>query len=94
MIADDLWFFRCLALHQGGKRQGLEKKVKTLKNQAENAIGLCFDKGVCISHIPDLERIFEVSTNVYSLQPDGQADVIYLSKFKHPVMHLNLFKVP
>ena len=54
-----------------------------LKIQLENQTGLCFDKGVCISHLPDVERIFEVSINVHSLQDDGHAEVI-------PVMNVNL----
>ena len=41
-----------------------------------------------ISHLPDIERIFEVSVNVHSLQEDGHTDVIYLSRLKFPVMHL------
>ena len=86
--------FRCLALHFGGKRQGLERSAKSYKRQLEQATGLCFDKGVCISHIPDIDRIFEVAINVYDLQPDGMADVIYLSKFKYPSLHLNVFKKP
>ena len=82
--------FRCLALNQGAHRKGLEKKAKLLKKQLENQTGLCFDKGVCISHIPDIERIFEVSVHVHSLQSDGHADVIYLSRLHYPSMHLNL----
>ena len=91
-ITDNLCFFRCLAMHQGGKRQGLEKRAKTLKKLLENQTGLCFDKGVSISHIPDIERIFEVSVNVHSLQENNHADIIYLSRLKFPVMHLNLYE--
>ena len=91
-IKDNLCMFRCLALHFGGKRQGLERSAKSDKRQLEQATGLYFDKGVCISHIPDIDRIFDVAINVYDLQPDGMADVIYLSKFKYPSLHLNVFK--
>ena len=70
-ITDNLCLFRCLTLHEGGKRQGLEKRAKMLKKQLENQTGLCFDKRVCISHLPDVEEIFEVSINVHSLQEDG-----------------------
>ena len=81
-ITDNLCFFRCLALHRGAKQRGLEKPAKLLKTQLENKTGICFDKGVSVSHLSNIERIFEVSINVHSLQPDGHADVIYLSKFK------------
>ena len=56
-IKDNICMFRCLALHFGGKRQGLERFAKSYKRQLEQATGLCFDKGVCISHIPDIDRI-------------------------------------
>ena len=39
-----------------------------------------------------MERIFKVSINVHSLQADGQADVIYLSRLNYPVMNVNLYK--
>ena len=61
--------FRCVALNFGGKRQGLEKSAKSYKRQIEQAAGFCFDKGVCMSHIPDSDRIFELAINVYDFQP-------------------------
>ena len=91
-IKDNRCFFRCLALHRGNKIVGLEKPAKKLQREFEARTGLCFDKGVQINHLPDIERIFEVSINVYSLNEDGQADIMYLSKFKFPSMHLNLYK--
>ena len=91
-ITDNLCLFRCLTLHEGGKRKGLEKRAKMLKIQLENQTGLCFDKGVCISHLPDVERIFQVSINVHSLQEDGHAEVVYLSRLNYPVMNVNLYK--
>ncbi len=86
--------FRCLALHFGGKGQGLERSAKSYKRQLEQATGICFDKAVCISHIPDIDRISKVAINVYDLHPDVMADVIYLSKFKYPSLHLKVFKKP
>ena len=65
---------------------------KKLKKELEYRTGSSFDNGVQISHIPDIERIFEVSVNVYSLNENGQADIIYLSRLKFPPMHLNLYK--
>ncbi len=82
--------FRCLALDFGGKGKGLERSAKSYKRQLEQATGICFDKAVCISHIPDIDRIFKVAINVYDLHPDGMADVIYLSKFKYPSLHRNV----
>ena len=61
----------------------LYKGFEILQKQLENKTGLCFDKGVCISHRPEIERIFEVSINVHSLQEDGQADVIYLLRLNY-----------
>ncbi len=114
-IKDNLCMFRCLALYFRRKQQpkssyknlakGLQRSAKSYKAQLEQATGLCFDKGVCISHIPDIEKTFEVAVNVYDLQPDGMAEVkqgtrlktymaevVYPSKFPYPPMHLNLFK--
>ena len=51
-----------------------------------------FDNGVEIIHIPALEVYFKVSINIYSLQRDGSAKVLYLSKLKYNTMHLNLFE--
>ena len=89
---DDRCFFRCLSLHHSNKIRGLEKATKRLKKQLEAQTGLSYENGVQIHHIPDIERIFEVNVNIYSLNEDGQADVIYLSRLKFTPMHVNLYK--
>ena len=91
-IKDNFCFFRCLSLHRGNSIRCLERSTKTLKRELENVTGLCYNNGVQISHIPEIERTFEVSVNVYTLNIDGHADIIYLSKLKFPPMHVNLYK--
>ena len=80
---DNLCFFRCLAIHQLGKNSGLERETKKLLQQAMDRTGRNFKKGVSINHIPALEVLFSVAINIYSLNEDGSAEVIYLSRLSY-----------
>ena len=85
-------FFRALALHMGAHHKGLEKKATELRNELENHTGRSFTQGVFIDDIPAIEIFFEVAVNVYSLNENGHAEIVYLSKLSYSPMHLNLFK--
>ena len=96
-IDDNLCFFRCSALREQSKtgkidQQRLERRAKEKKQELENATGSCFDKDIRLCSIPEIERIFHVSINVYNLKEDGVADTVYLSGFNYEKMHLNLYK--
>ena len=90
MITKDI---AALALHQGGSIHGLEQKTDQLKQEFEQRYAnISFDDGVEMVHLPALEVYFKVPINVYSLQQDGRAKVLYLYKLEFEVMHLNLFE--
>ena len=57
---DNLCFFRCLALHQGGKVFSLEKQTKQLFKTWGGS-----SQGVTLKDIPDLERLFSVNVEVF-----------------------------
>lgn len=89
---DDNCFFRCLALHQGANIYGLERHANRLLQEAVKRIGKKLENGVNISHIPTLEVLFNVAVNIYLLNEDGSADIIYLSRLQTIPMHINLYK--
>ena len=67
---DNLCFFRCLALHNGCHTKNLERDTKYYYQQYREA-GLAKKKfhGVKISELDDLEKLYEVNIQVYSLAP-------------------------
>ena len=67
---DNLCFFRCLALHNGCHTKNLERDTKHYYQQYREA-GLSKKKfhGVKISELDELEKLFEVNIQVYSLAP-------------------------
>ena len=67
---DNLCFFRCLALHNGCHTKNLERDTKYYYQQYQEA-GLSKKKfhGVKLSGLDDLEKLFEVNIQVYSLAP-------------------------
>ena len=67
---DNLCFFRCLALHNGCHTKNLERDTKHYYQQYREA-GLSKKKfhGVKLSEIDELEKLFEVNIQVYSLAP-------------------------
>ena len=70
----------------------LERHTEQLKRDFEQHTKKCFDSGIDISQIPVLEVYFKVPINVYSLQQDASAKVLYLSKLQYNTMHLNLLE--
>ena len=89
---DDKCFFRCLALHEGAKTSALERTTSRLKRELEQHTKTSFDKGVIIDDLPIIEMFFDVAINVYCLDEDGNADIIYLSRLSFKPMHLNLYE--
>ena len=89
---DNKCFFRCLALHQGASIWGLERFTNRLLSKFENHTDTSFRHGININHIPRIEVFFHVAINVYSLNQDESADVIYLSRLPYDPMHINLYK--
>ena len=65
---DNLCFFRCLALYNGCHTTNLERDTQYYCQQYRDA-GLSKKKfhGVKISELVELEKLFEVSIQVYSL---------------------------
>lgn len=89
---DNRCFFRCLSIHHGLNTFGLEKYTKKLLSQFESYHGKSLKNGVSLNDIPNLEVFFHVSINIYALQQNGTADVIYLSRLPFKPLYLNLHK--
>ena len=88
---DKKCFFRCLSLHQGFNVKGLERHTNKLLSQYECYTKKPLKHGVCINDLPNLEIFFHTSINVYCLQQDGVAKVIYLSRLSYKPLYLNLY---
>lgn len=88
---DNKFFLRCLSIHNGHIISSLERQANKLQTQVESKTKKNYD-GVNLSDIPEIERVFEISINIYSLQEDGKAFTIYVSKLKYQVLYLNLYK--
>ncbi|CAH3191116.1 unnamed protein product, partial [Porites evermanni] len=67
---DNLCFFRCLALYNGCHTKNLERDTKHYYQQYRDA-GISKKKfhGVKLSELVDLEKLYEVNIQVYSLAP-------------------------
>ena len=67
---DNLCFFRCLAFHNGCHTKNLERDTKHYYQQYQDA-GLSKKKfhGVKLSELDQLEKVYEVNIQVYSLAP-------------------------
>ena len=67
---DNLCFFGCLALHNGCHTKNLERDTKHYYQQYREA-GLVKKKfhGVKLSELDELEKLYEVNIQVYSLAP-------------------------
>ena len=89
---DNKCFFRALALHEQASIHALKCHTEQLKRSLERHTNKLFDAGVNITDLPALEVYFKVAINVFSLQPDGSAKLLYLSKLDYKVMYLNLFE--
>ena len=67
---DHLCFFRCLALHNGCHTKHLERDTKYYYQQYRDAgLGKKKFHGVKLSELDDLEKLYEVNIQVYSLAP-------------------------
>ena len=67
---DNLCFFRCLSLYNGCHTRNLERDTQYYYQQYRDA-GLSKKKfhGVKLSELDDLEKLYEVNIQVYSLAP-------------------------
>ena len=81
---DELCAFRCLALHHGSSRRGLEKYTQFLLQEFEKSRGKECKDGVSIYEIPLLELCFRCPINVYNLSEDGTVDPVYISPRSRP----------
>lgn len=99
---DNLCAFRCLAYHQNkdwslleGQTQELfQKWVSFNKRQSKdtNSNSKTFP-GITLDQLVYFEKCFEINVNLFSLQEDGSAQVIYKSKCKYSNdIYLNLFE--
>ena len=104
----DNLFFRCLALHNGCQTKKLERHSKHYYEQYRGA-SLAKKKfhGVKLSQLDELEKLFKVSIQVYSLtptqshgkeqeeeeRPDFTATLLHRShRHYENTLHLNLYK--
>ena len=87
---DNNCFFRCIALHQGAKIYGLEKLTKKIKAELEEHTGKNFDNGMTIDQVPFVEVKYCISINILSLNEDGSADIVYLSRLNYKPLYINL----
>ena len=93
VFEDNLCAFRCLALHQGHDLKHLEVPCRKNFERWERARepkhpfqGLMLQEDM-----PAFEKCFEVNVEVFSLEEDGIAKVVYSSLGIHPTtMHSNL----
>ncbi|XP_038054118.1 uncharacterized protein LOC119726482 [Patiria miniata] len=100
--ADNLCFFRCLALHRGATMEALERPTRHLVETFQRATGRQVSKGVTMEDVTTAEQEFQVNIQVYSLtQHDGGGDglpqtkvqLIRRSARRHPsTLYLNLFE--
>ena len=111
-IEDNLCAFRCLAHFKYGHKK-IETTSKELyrqwreynRSETDELLSELFPmkaksyKGLRFSDIPTFEQCFDVSVNVFSLQEDGSAQIIYRSvsgveteKISERVMNLNLYE--
>ena len=104
---DNLCFFRCLALHNGYHTKNLERDTQYYYQQYRDA-GLSKKKfdGVKLSELDQLEKVYEVNIQVYSLnssteeeddneenRPDIAATLIHRSHRKYEsTLYLNLYE--
>ena len=96
---DNLCLFRCQALFFKPPEQDLRTAVRSLERPAndfrrklEQHTGKSYEDEVEVSMLGDVENLFNVAINVYSLQEDKSAKVIRFSDFDHDeenVLHLN-----
>ena len=67
---DNLCFFRCLALHNGCHTKNLERDTQYYYQQYRDAgLGKKKFHGVKLSELDELEKLYEVNIQVYSLAP-------------------------
>ena len=67
---DHLCFFHCLALHNGCHTKNLERDTKYYYQRYRDAgLGKKKFHGVKISELDELEKLYEVNVQVYSLVP-------------------------
>ncbi|XP_072017427.1 uncharacterized protein [Amphiura filiformis] len=71
---DNLCLFRCMALHKGHHKCGLEKQTKALFKEYSNQSSQDF-KGIKVDQLHEVEDVFGVNIMVYELVDLG-ADVI------------------
>ena len=76
---DNLCLFRCLALHYGASDGSLETPTKIYKKRLEQATGLCYDEGIRLDMLDDVETVFKIAINVYSLQQNKSDKVVRIS---------------
>ena len=104
---DNLCFFRCLALHNGCHTKNLERDTKHYYQQYRDA-GLSKKKfhGVKLSELDQLEKVYEVNIQVYSLnssteeeddneenRPDIAVTLFHRSHSKYEsTLYLNLYE--
>ena len=67
---DNFCFFRCLALCLKANIKGLKKLVLNYKKKLEAETGKNYDDGVTLDDLEEIEKVFQVNINVYSLQED------------------------
>ena len=73
--------FRCLALHRGYDVKSLEGETLDLFNTwARYKGGIKDFKGITFEDLPDLESLFEINLEVYTLKPEGIAGSVYKSR--------------
>ena len=90
--ADNLCVFRCLALHLGASKEGLEKHTQSLLQEFEKFRGKNYQGGITLFDIPLLEIHFKLPINVYCLNESGTVDTLYLSTQSGIPLYINLYE--
>ena len=94
---DNYCLFRCIALCLGGKE--LYQKEETFHHhtlhyfqQFSRYMQQDFSSGVSLEYMHDVEKCFQISINVFSLEEDGSSKIIYKSQSRFAnVLNMNMY---
>ena len=76
IYADRKCFFRCLALHKGGKRQALETRANEYLQMFMERMKINRFDGVCMSELKACERMFDVTIEVFEFDEELEAEPV------------------
>ena len=92
--SDNLCLFRCLALFNGFKVDGLERETKRLFNMfcekmLINPVDFC---GVYLEDLESISKVFDIGINVYDQKSENrETELIFRTVKQDNILYLNLF---